>query len=130
MNIDISNLKKITEDSIQKGKESIERAKVAREEAAKAKIVAEAERIIASIPEKCRNAAEQGFNRILIMQERHHFKSEFSNGANMGWIAEITGGPGILVIEACQKAGLTVDIRHQHDGVGQNDWAELWVSWD
>jgi hypothetical protein len=135
MKIDIANLKKTTEAAIQKGKEEAARSdqeKAAIRAAEDAQMVAEAEAIIATIPSKCQTSAESKKNKALIMQEKHigRFKTDFVKGFKGGWTAQITGGPGVLVIEACQKAGLKVDVQYQHDGCGMNAWAELYVSWD
>lgn len=130
--MNIAELKKQTIEAIQKGKIEAalsEQEKAARLAAENAKTVAEAEAIIATIPLKCQAAAGGKKSRALIMMEKNYsnYKSDFVNGK---WTAKITGGPGSLVIDACQKAGLRVDVQHQHDGGGMESWAEVYVSWD
>lgn len=132
MTIELSHLKKITDDAIRKGKAEAARSdleKAARKAAENAAIMAEALDIINSIPSKCQAAAEVKKNEALIMKEESicFHKSEFVKGA---WISEITGGPGVIVLDACHRAGLKASVRYQHDGCGMKSWAELYVSWD
>ena len=130
LNINLADLKAKTEQAIQKGAEEalrIQQEKDAMKAAADAKMKAEAEEIIAQIPGLCERAAEKGQNEVLIMKEKAFFKSSFEKG---GWKAKITGGAALLVIEACQKAGLKIDVRHIGDGVGMNSWADIYVAWN
>ena len=132
LNIDLDGLKTKTEQAITKGKDEAARTaqeKAAEVAAANAKMRAEAEEVIAKIPGLCEKAAEKGKRRAVIMEEKRYgnFKSEFAKG---NWTAQITGGPGSIVIEACQKAGLKVDVQYAHDGCGMESWAEIAVSWD
>lgn len=132
MTIELSHLKKMTDDAIRKGKAEAARSdeeKAARKAAENAAVMAQALDIIGSIPSKCQAAAEVKKNEALIMKEDNFcfHKSEFVKGK---WTAEITGGPGAIVLDACHRAGIPVSVRYQHDGCGMKSWAEMYVSWD
>lgn len=132
MQIDIEDLRKTTQEAIQRGREEATRRlqeKAAENAALDARMVAVAEAAVASIPAHCRVAAEAGRTYAMVYKETEYarFKSDFKGG---GWTAKILSGPGLLVIDACRGAGLKVEVRHNHDGVGVHDWAEIFVSWD
>lgn len=135
MNIDVSNLKAKTQEAIQKGKERLA-AEARAEEANRLALVAEmrakADAILADIPVKCEAAAAKGENSILVMKEERYgyYKNEFiDRGNGKRWTADIINGHGLIVIDECAKANLTVDVRSCDDGCGMKGWAEVWVSW-
>ena len=133
MNIDLAQLKEQTAAAIAKGKAKaiadLAKAK-ALKEAETAANRAKADGILAQIPDKCAYAAERGENRCLVMEVKDNSEHKSGFDKAKGWDAIITAGAGLLVIEDCEKAGLKVKVSSQHDGVGMNSWAEIWVSWD
>lgn len=131
MEINIQNLKDQTLRSIEEGKKkALQGEKQARIEelARNAEEVAKAQEIIANIPAKCELAASKGMNYTQVMRETSYdnFNAKFINGK---WVATITNGPGLLVIDACQKAGLSVETRYMWDDGGLNSWVVVIVSW-
>lgn len=132
MNIDVSNLKAKTQEAIQKGKERLAAEQRAAEAKRLAEMRAKADAVLADIPAKCEAAAAKGGKAIKVMEERNYSnqKAEFvDKGKGKRWDVSITGGHGLIVIEECERAGLQVEVRHAHDGVGMESWAEIWVSW-
>jgi len=87
-----------------------------------AAFVAKAKEIIKEIPRKCFEASSQGKPYVTVMGENRFYDSRFVKGE---WFAEITDGPGVIVFDACLKAGLKAKIEYQDDGCGINSWAEI-----
>jgi hypothetical protein len=131
MEINIQNLKDQTLRSIEEGKKKAlidEKQKGLAEMAKDINVFLKAQEIINTIPAKCELAASKGMNYTQVMRETSYdnLESKFINGK---WVATITNGPGLLVIDACQKAGLSVETRYVWDDGGLNSWVVVIVSW-
>jgi len=130
LEIDVGALKLATAEAIKGGKAAYEANKLKEAEryaAENEETVAIANNVLGGVAKKCAAAAMLGKNSVVIMKESVHVVTNFVTPT--GWTATITRGPGLLVIKACQGAGLKVSTVYADDGVGMNSWAEIVVSW-
>lgn len=140
MNIDIEDLKRTSEEAIATGNRAY-LDKLAAADLQKsmnveaARLFAQA--VIKKIPGLLKNQAEQGKRKCCVFEsnsERHslsyeaqtQYKPSFKDGV---WYVDITFGPGLLIKDACEKAGLKVSCIQGHDGGGMDSWADVWVHW-
>jgi hypothetical protein len=130
--ISVSELKELTKQALA----AAEAAKKAKEEKDKSEFFAKqtneinrAKQIVLGIPEICKKEAMQGKNNAKIA--RLEYQDYNGNFYGIGKVLDVNklDGVGKVVWDHCVEAGLNPVLVHEHDGCGQDEWLELWVSW-
>lgn len=130
--INVEKLQSITKEAIRKGKEARQAEENLRNAEAAAEVAEwhrQAKSVLDALPALCEKAATDGKNAVCVMKEKNYHYSESNFNQKNGWAATITNGPGLFVLEALAKTDLNVQVKYQHDGVGMESWAEIWVNW-
>lgn len=136
LELDVSQLRKLTEQAIQRGKE--------KEAKHLAGILAEQERtvklhhllaskILAQLPNKCEKEATQGRSHVIAMGLKHGRDFTYSREPEVFKLDSMPSnrlkGPGEIVWNQLQISGLNPTIEYWHDGMGVHSGYNIVVHW-
>lgn len=120
--IDVSRLKKLTADAIQRGKEEAIAQEEARKKAAERRRLEDerkAQSIIDKIPERAEKAAGKGDSHLIVIR-----KTDSNYGDN-----HTLQGVDKIVYDYCLAAGLNPSVDYWHDGAGLEAGWSLTIHW-
>lgn len=133
--IDVSALKKQTQEAIHRGKHSKQlqdEENTRNRLAAQRKALAEAEGIIAKIPGLCEAAATKGENSVKLA-ELDWSKGDYQDAHNKKdcrtLYREELAEKYQLVYDACVASGLMVKLGYDYSDGGERAWFNFIVSW-
>lgn len=130
--VDLVQLRQLTEKAIQRGKdkEAQRLADVQAEDERKAKRdQLFAASVLAEFPDKCEREAIRGRSHAVIMGLKHSrdYTYQGSNFNILGY--DHLTGPGAIVWNYLQEAGLKPTLEYWHDGVGINAGFNIVAHW-
>lgn len=129
--VDLVQLRQLTEEAIQRGK--------LKEEKRLADIKAEDERkakrdqlfaatVLAEFPDKCEKEAGRGRSHAIIMGLKYNRDYVYDGNYNSLTYDRLTG-PGAIVWNYLQEAGLKPTIEYWHDGMGMDSGFNIVARW-
>jgi len=130
--VDLAQLRQLTEQAIQRGKWKEEKrlADIKAEEERKAKRdQLFAATVLAEFPDKCEKEAGRGRSHAIIMGLKYDRDYTYQ-GSNFNTLShDRLTGPGAIVWNYLQAAGLKPTIEYWHDGMGMDSGFNIVVHW-
>ena len=136
MDINLKELRQLTKEAIEAGEKlriakennDLEKEKLRHDEAK-----AWAESKLITVPEKCKDAASRGKNKVSVLDTRDNYDAYNTNGNNWckfgSWNCKKSGLKYHYFCQGLEDAGLKYSVEYAHDGVGVRSWFEIIIKW-
>jgi len=130
--VDLAQLRQLTEQAIQRGKWKEEKRLVDIKVEDERKVKRDqlfAAAVLSDFPDKCEKEAGRGRSHAIIMGLKYS-RDYVYQGNNFNSIhVELLTGPGAIVWNYLQEAGLKPSIEYWHDGMGMESGFNILVHW-
>lgn len=130
--VDVSNLKRLTQEAIQRGKAKKakdEQEKQEKEERRLREQKHRAEGIIEQIPHLAEKAAHEAQSQAVVMKMKWTEDYTSTGVGHSRGISIVHGSAADLVMKWCQEAGLRPTVEDWHDGCGMDSGYEIVIHW-